>query len=107
MLGMSAFRRKPRQFNYDPRYYDAEKEAREERKRLILGEDYESAEDQAEEYTPGKYLRRARLNRMKSEAPSPNKGRTITLRLVIFIALLMLAGYYIMSFDGFAKMLGL
>ena len=56
--------RKPRGFNYQPRYYDPEAEAREERKKIVLGEKYRSpaqrareAEGQSEEYVPGAYLR--------------------------------------------------
>ena len=74
--------RKPRGFNYIPRYYDPEAEAREERKKIVLGEKYRSpaelARDKAareaeaagdvpitdnaeniatEEYVPGAFLR--------------------------------------------------
>ncbi len=34
--------RKPRGFDYKPRYYDPEKEAREERKKIVLGERYKA-----------------------------------------------------------------
>lgn len=108
MLGVSFFRRKPRQFNYSPRYYDAEAEAREERKRLILGEDYDKdykADDKG--YTPGKYIRRAQVHRMKGNVSTKDKGRNIMVRLIIFIVLLLIAAYYIISYDGFAKILGL
>lgn len=106
MLGMSIFRRKARQFHYEPRHYDAQKEAREERKRLILGENYqESYSDK--EYVPGKFIQRARLNRMKGEVSTSDKSRNVFIRLIIFIVLLLFAAYYIVSFDGFAAMLGL
>lgn len=63
--------RKPRGFNYTPRYYDPEAEEREERKKIVLGEKYRSpvqrARDAAEaagqdaraeeEYVPGAFLR--------------------------------------------------
>ncbi len=62
--------RKPRGFNYKPRYYDPEAEAREERKKIVLGDKYRSPEqrkaDEARaagqdvpdaEYVPGAYLR--------------------------------------------------
>ena len=35
--------RKPRQFEYKPRYFDPEQEAREARKREVLGADYQKA----------------------------------------------------------------
>ncbi len=61
--------RKPRGFNYKPRYYDPEAEAREERKKIVLGDKYRSpaqraaddaraaGEDVKEDYVPGAYLR--------------------------------------------------
>ncbi len=62
--------RKPRAFNYQPRYYDPESEAREERKRIVLGEKYRSPQQRARDaakaagedvgednYAPGSYLR--------------------------------------------------
>ncbi len=74
--------RKPRGFNYIPRYYDPEAEAREERKKIVLGEKYRSPKElardkaareaevagdapntgnaentAAEEYVPGAFLR--------------------------------------------------
>ena len=35
--------RKPRQFEYKPRHFDPEQEAREARKREVLGADYQKA----------------------------------------------------------------
>lgn len=107
MLGMSIFKRKPRQFKYSPRYYDPEAEAREERKRLVLGENYdEDSKVDDKEYTPGKYIRRAQVNRKRGQ-DSKTRSSSVMIRLVIFIALLLLIGYYIVSYDGFAKLLGL
>ena len=49
--------RKPRPFNYIPRYYDPEKEAREERKKEVLGERYHAPGEKEGDYVPGSYLR--------------------------------------------------
>ncbi len=62
--------RKPRGFNYQPRYYDPDAEAREERKKIVLGEKYRSPKERARDaaraagedvgednYVPGTYLR--------------------------------------------------
>jgi hypothetical protein len=59
--------RKPRGFNYSPRYYDPDQEAREERKKIVLGEKYRSPAERAREaaglegrdpeYVPGSYVR--------------------------------------------------
>jgi hypothetical protein len=69
--------RKPRGFNYQPRFYDPDAEAREDRKRVVLGEKYRSPQqlkreqeaiaegrsveevnaEAAANYVPGAYLR--------------------------------------------------
>lgn len=67
--------RKPRGFNYTPRYYDPEREEREERKKIVLGTKYRSPKELAreaamaasagegagsvgaDEYVPGAFLR--------------------------------------------------
>lgn len=56
MLKFSFFRTaKPRQFDYIPRYYDPEKERREERRRELLGPDPDETSDG--KYVPGTFLR--------------------------------------------------
>ncbi len=71
MAALFFSQRKPRGFNYIPRYYDPEAEEREQRKRIVLGDKYRSpsqrARDEAaaagtndgaaEEYVPGTFLR--------------------------------------------------
>lgn len=55
MFGIGqSIRRKPRQFSYNPRYYDAEAEARNQR-RIELG--HAPRTDDKKEYTPGDILR--------------------------------------------------
>ncbi len=62
--------RKPRGFNYIPRYYDPEAEAREERKKIVLGDRYRTPAQRErdaalaagkdvpdENYVPGAFLR--------------------------------------------------
>ena len=44
MLGFTPFKRHPNKFNYIPRYYDPEKEAREQRRAELRGERAEDAE---------------------------------------------------------------
>ena len=50
MLGFTPFKRHANKFNYIPRYYDPEKEAREQRRAELRGE---RAEDGDREYRPG------------------------------------------------------
>ena len=45
MLGFTPFKRHPNKFNYIPRYYDPEKEAREQRRAELRGERAEGASD--------------------------------------------------------------
>ncbi len=61
MLGFGVFRRKPRQFEYRPRYYDPEQEAREQRRRELFGDPAD--EEHKEDYKPGEYIRRDMLAR--------------------------------------------
>ena len=62
MLGFTPFKRHPNKFNYIPRYYDPEKEAREQRRAELRGE---RAEDADREYQPGQYIRTQREARMR------------------------------------------
>ena len=62
---------KPRQFDYRPRYYDPEKEAREKRREELLG-----ARPATEgEYVPGDMLRRRRMQRMMESEAGRRRGR--------------------------------
>ena len=51
--------RKPRQFEYKPRHFDPEQEAREARKREVLGADYQKAYENCDEqeHKPGETIR--------------------------------------------------
>lgn len=60
------YKRHANKFNYTPRYYDPDKEARERRRMELRGERL----DDNNEYTPGKYIqakREARLARMSEQ----------------------------------------
>lgn len=57
MLGFSPFKKHANRFNYIPRYYDPEKDAREQRRAELRGE---RAEDSDREYRPGQYIRTQR-----------------------------------------------
>ena len=57
MLGFTPFKKHANKFNYIPRYYDPEKEAREQRRAELRGE---RAEDAGGEYRPGQYIRTQR-----------------------------------------------
>lgn len=95
MLKFTAFTtKKPRQFEYKPRFYNPEKEAREERKKELLGIDPEEEKDG--EYKPGQYIRKQRLYR--STQPPKRKTEDTIVRLVRFTIMAILAAIVIIFF---------
>lgn len=90
------FARKPRQFEYRPRYYDPEKEAREKRRNEILGPRDEDMRDEKGEYVPGKYIKNNMMVR-RGIGLQRKQSRTGPLRLVIVLALLGLAAWWLLS----------
>ncbi|MDR2883255.1 MAG: hypothetical protein LBU98_05720 [Alistipes sp.] len=96
--------RKPRGFNYKPRYYDPAAEEREERKKIVLGEKYRSPAQRArdaaeaagesvpaEEYVPGSYLREhVAARRGLHAADTMRKRRRKTLSVPVLAAMLAL-----------------
>ncbi len=88
MLGFSAFRRKPRQFNYTPRYWDPEKEEREKR----LNPEKEANRP----YVPGSHIRDSRLNRLYGRDKNKKSGSSpFVLRAAIALLLLAFFGWVI------------
>ena len=87
---------KPRQFDYRPRYYDPEKEAREKRREELLG-----ARPATEgEYVPGDMLRRRRIQRMMESEAGRRRGRRRTgsvLFLLVILAALVVAVVWVIS----------
>lgn len=105
MIGFTAFKtRKPREFNYRPRFYDPEQEAWEERKKEvraaqgILNDKYtESATSgDSDGYVPGQYVRQVRIRR-GAVARRQNRGRNRSgmTRLLIIFALAFLMALWI------------
>lgn len=92
MLGLGVFRRKPREFEYKPRYYDPEKEAREERRREILGE-RETPKDDAggENYHPGQYIRKNMYARRGIGVKPKGKMSSAVVRRAIFALIILFA----------------
>jgi len=73
MLGFTPFKKHANRFNYIPRYYDPEKEAREQRRAELRGE---RAEDADREYRPGQYIRTQRDARAARRAARSEQDRT-------------------------------
>lgn len=107
MLGLSFFSRpKARQFNYQPRYYDPKKEETEARKRRVLGDKAVDHTAENQKYVPGLYIQKARVNRISIAPSKKEKKRIITVRFIIFLVVLGLITYTIIStsfFDIFVK----
>ena len=90
MLGFTPFKRHPNKFNYIPRYYDPEKEAREQRRAELRGE---RAEDAGREYKPGQYIRTQRDARAARRADEDRAGQVRILKMAAAAVLVLLFIY--------------
>ena len=90
MLGFTPFKRHPNKFNYIPRYYDPEKEAREQRRAELRGE---RAEDADREYQPRQYIRTQREARDARRSNEEERGRIRVLKMAAGAVLVLLFIY--------------
>lgn len=93
MLGFSPFKKHANKFNYRPRYYDPDREGRDQRRAELRGE---KAGDAGEEYTPGQYIRTqrdARADRRQKELSSGRGRIWMMIALGILVVLFLLFGY--------------
>ncbi|WP_300828326.1 hypothetical protein [uncultured Rikenella sp.] len=96
MAGFIGFGRKPRQFEYKPRYWDPEAEERETRRRMILGDDYAEGE-----YRPGMYIRERRLLRMQEQKRErAQRQKRNSIRTVLFLAGAVAVLYLMFNYLG-------
>lgn len=99
MLSFLPFRAKPRQFNYKPIYFDPDKDAREERKKQVLGIDaYRrlNPDGTEKEYIPGEFIRELKIRRgVVSNKDRVSKMRTSAIRMLILIALAGILVFFI------------
>lgn len=86
----SPYKRHANGFNYVPRYYNPEKEAREQRRAELHGE---RAEDAGQEYEPGQYIRTQREARAARRRSSDDGGRARVLKMVGAAVLMLLFIY--------------
>lgn len=82
----SPYKRHANQFSYNPRYYDPEKEAREQRRTELRGERL----DDSGEYTPGKYIRAKREAREAKRTQQGRKGLSGMMRLITMVVVALL-----------------
>ena len=93
MFGIGqSLRRKPRQFSYNPRYYDAEKEARNQR-RIELG--HAPIEDENTERKPGDLLRARSEQRMLMAEREKADRRNSSKTKMLFV-ILLIVGFYLL-----------
>lgn len=90
MLGFTPFKKHANKFNYIPRYYDPEKEAREQRRAELRGE---RAEDAGREYKPGQYIRTQRDARAARRADEDRVGQVRILKMAAAAVLVLLFIY--------------
>ena len=88
MFKFTAFKtQKPREFKYRPRYYDPEKEAREERRkelRLMRGlPDEPSVGVENKGYIPGQYIESRRSHRVATQRQTSSTGAKLKLLMLI------------------------
>jgi predicted nucleic acid-binding Zn ribbon protein len=70
MAALFFSQRKPRGFNYKPRYYDPEAEEREHRKRVVLGEKYRSPAERARDAAKAAEARATEANATGETGPT-------------------------------------
>ena len=89
MSGFGPYKKHPNKFNYIPRYYDPEKEAREQRRAELRGE----RSDDNSEYRPGKYIRTQREAREARRAGEAGNGHMRLLKMAVIAALIIVFVY--------------
>lgn len=82
----SPYKRHANRFNYIPRFFDPEKEKREQRRAELRGE----RSDNTEEYTPGQYIRTQREARAARRGEEGNQGNRSIWKLVVGASLILL-----------------
>ncbi|WP_297605665.1 hypothetical protein [uncultured Alistipes sp.] len=87
MLGFTPFKKHANRFQYTPRYYDPQKEAREQRRAELSGRRLEDAD---KEYVPGQYIRTQREVRAARRAREAREGQMRMWKMVVGIALVLL-----------------
>ncbi|MBO5692940.1 MAG: hypothetical protein J6R74_03265 [Tidjanibacter sp.] len=100
MFGIGqSLRRKPRQFSYNPRYYDAELEARNQR-RIELGHAPLEKDEQGER-KPGDLLRARSQQRQQMAERDMATRRKSSMTRVLFVVLLIVGFYMLLRSINF------
>ena len=86
------YKRHANEFSYKPRFYDPDKEAREQRRAELRGE----RSDSNEEYTPGQYIRAKREAREMKLADQKRKSPKNSMRLITMAVVMILVFMLVM-----------
>ncbi|MBQ4280245.1 MAG: hypothetical protein IJC16_09880 [Rikenellaceae bacterium] len=98
MLGLGAFRRKPRTFEYKPRHFDPEAERREERRRELLGDDYTAPGPAGDTgYKPGDYVRKRHIGRGIAGKRVRISKQSMAMRIAAVLCLLALVLWILLT----------
>ncbi|MDE5637852.1 MAG: hypothetical protein K2J51_01670 [Alistipes sp.] len=87
----SPYKKHANRFSYTPRYFDPEKEAREQRRAELCGT---TSEDAGREYVPGQYLRTQREARSARRANERSGGNRMRVWIMFGLALIMMLFLY-------------
>ena len=77
-------------FRYIPRYYDPEKERREQRRRELHGT---SSEQEGQEYQPGQYIRTQRDARRAAQSNEKGGRKAPSMMFMMLLAVLIILVY--------------
>ena len=77
-------------FRYIPRYYDPEKERREQRRKELHGT---SSEMDGQEYQPGQYIRTQRDARRAAQSANKGERKMPSMMILILLALAIIVVY--------------
>lgn len=102
MFGIGqSLRRKPRQFSYNPRYYDPEEEARNQRRIELGHQPLERGEKSEKERKPGDLLRARSQHRMEKAERELAARRRGNITRLIFVVLLAVGFWMLLKSVGF------
>ncbi|MFI3316186.1 MAG: hypothetical protein SNF93_01235 [Rikenellaceae bacterium] len=94
MKGFTPFKKHAKEFNYTPRFYDAQKEERDRRRAELRGSRPEG--DEQGEYVAGEYLRRQREAREAKRARKNGDKKSSMWMMVMGVALVFLMAYMLL-----------
>lgn len=83
-------KRHANKFRYIPRYYDPEKERREQRRRELHGT---SSEQEGQEYQPGQYIRTQREARRAAKSTNGRGNKAPSMIFMLVVALVVIVIY--------------